>query len=215
MSGQSRSSKWREERIAKGGKAVGVTLEPGAAESLEVLQEMFKWSQREAISFALEFTARHKDQIDVSKHFQKVFLETFNPRDLLDKMSQLEGKTKALEAEVASLRELVESGVFPQPGGTEGSMGMARDKEDGLAAGESAGHDAGRMDEPEGWEPLLEFTARQMLEHGERMTKSRLFETARHERIPIHPTQHEFSSFLSRNMNRVRDIMRQLKEGTN
>ncbi len=206
VNGKSRSSKWRNERISKGAKAVGVTLDPEAAKSLEILQETFNWSQREAISFALDFAASHKDQIDVSRHFQKVFLETFNPKDLLDKMARLERRTQTLESELGALREHVES--------SEASLRAAvRDREEAAFAGETAVHEPGRPDEAGEWEPLLHFTAKLMLEHGERMTKSRLFEMARHERIPIHPTQHEFSSYLSRNMNRVRDIMRQLKEG--
>jgi hypothetical protein len=191
MTEKSRSTKWREERIAKGGKAVGVTLNPGAAESLDTLQEMFKWSQREAISFALEFTARHKEQIDVSKHFQKIFLETFNPHELQDKVNRMEERLGALEHALDDMRLVVES--YP-----------------------ANVSDAPPVTEPvevERWLPLLEFTARQMLEHGERVTRSKLFEMARHDDIPIHPSLHEYSTFLSQNMNIVRDIMRHIKEG--
>lgn len=205
MSEKSRSTKWREERIAKGGKAVGVTLNPGAAESLETLQEMFKWSQREAISFALEFTARHKDQIDVSKHFQKIFLETFNPHELQDKVVKMEERLEALENALEDMRLLAESHLVP----ASATFGEAAENAFAFA-------DAPSVIEPvevEKWLPLLEFTARQMLEHGERVTRSKLYEMARHENIPIHPSLHEYSTFLSLNMNRVRDIMRQIKDG--
>lgn len=205
MTEKSRSTKWREERIAKGGKAVGVTLNPGAAESLDMLQEMFKWSQREAISFALEFTARHRDQIDVSKHFQKIFLETFNPHELQDKVNRMEERLKALEHALEDMRLVAEAHLVP----ASATFGETAE----IAFGFSDAPPVAESVEVERWLPLLEFTARQMLEHGERVTRSKLFEMARHDNIPIHPSLHEYSTFLSQNMNIVRDIMRHIKDG--
>jgi len=204
MAEKSRSTKWREERVAKGGKAVGVTLDPGAAEALETIQEMFKWSQREAISFALEFTARHKDQIDVSKQFQKIFLETFNPRELQDKVCKMDGRLEALEHVVEDMRLAAESlaAAYPASFGEAGGAFTLADAPPEVAAVEV-----------EKWLPLLEFTARQMLEYGERVTRSKLFEMARHENVPVHPSLQEYSAFLSLNMNRVRDLMRHIKDG--
>ncbi len=199
---KSRSAKWRDAHIAKGGKAIGVTLNPGAGKSLEILQETFGWSQRQAISFALEFTERHKDQIDVSNKFQQIFLETFKPQELKDKVELMERRLQEVETEVAHLRESAAS----MEKSIETSFSPNGEKL------ETSALEAGRKT-PERWKSLLLFTAGEMLKQGERVSRSKLYELAKAQNIPIQTSLHEFSTFLSLNMDGIRDIMRILKKG--
>lgn len=63
-------------------------------------------------------------------------------------------------------------------------------------------------------EVLITFTARQMLEHGERMSRVQLYSMAAQHNMPVPPTQHEYNVFISYHMDRIRDMMRTLKERT-
>jgi hypothetical protein len=63
-------------------------------------------------------------------------------------------------------------------------------------------------------EVLITFTARQMLEHGERMSRVQLYTLARQHNMPVQPTQHEYNVFISYHMDRIREMMRTLKERT-
>jgi len=66
----------------------------------------------------------------------------------------------------------------------------------------------------EGKEVLITFTARQMLEHGERMSRIQLYTLARQHNMPVQLTQHEYNVFISYHMDRIREMMRTLKERT-
>lgn len=63
-------------------------------------------------------------------------------------------------------------------------------------------------------EVLITFTARQMLEHGERMSRVQLYTLAREHNMPVQPSQHEYNVFISYHMDRIRETMRALKERT-
>ena len=63
-------------------------------------------------------------------------------------------------------------------------------------------------------EQLITFTARMMMEHGERMSRVQLYALARQHDMPVPPTQHEYNGFISYNMELIREMMRSLKERT-
>jgi uncharacterized coiled-coil protein SlyX len=58
---------------------------------------------------------------------------------------------------------------------------------------------------------VVSFTARQMLEHGERMSRVRLHAMAKEAGIPVPDTLHEYNVFISYHMDFIREIMRRLK----
>ncbi|GAB6035538.1 hypothetical protein JCM15519_00970 [Fundidesulfovibrio butyratiphilus] len=62
---------------------------------------------------------------------------------------------------------------------------------------------------------LLHFTAEQMLEHGERMSRVQLYARALRQGLDLPDTQHGYNVFISYHMELIRDIMRSLKEGNN
>jgi len=61
---------------------------------------------------------------------------------------------------------------------------------------------------------LITFTARQMMEHGERMSRVQLYTLARQNNMPVPPSQHEYNMFISYHMDLIREMMRSLKERT-
>lgn len=63
-------------------------------------------------------------------------------------------------------------------------------------------------------ERLIAFTAQQMMEHGERMSRVTLYSLAQQYSVPVPPTQHEYSVFISYHMDQIREMMRKLKEKT-
>ena len=63
-------------------------------------------------------------------------------------------------------------------------------------------------------EMLIAFTAKQMMEHGERMSRVQLYALAIQHNMPVPPTQHEYNVFISYHMDMIREMMRSLKERT-
>ncbi len=180
MDGKARATRWRAKQVAEGGKPIGVTLTPGAAQALESLQEVFNWSQREAISLALEFALQHQDQLDNSDD-AGLTMPTPQNEGALRRIEELESRIEQLEARMAEASE-----PERQPTAEESAM---EDKK-----------------------VLLSFTAKQMLEHGERMSRVQLYSMAKQQGMPVQETQHAYNVFISYNMDIIRDIMRSMKE---
>lgn len=84
-----------------------------------------------------------------------------------------------------------------------------------LAAGREQSREPSAEDQArENKEKLLTFTARQMMEYGERMSRVHLYTLAKEHNMPVPPTQHEYNVFISYHMDIIREIMRSLKERT-
>lgn len=62
---------------------------------------------------------------------------------------------------------------------------------------------------------LLHFTAAQMIEHGERMSRVQLYALAVRQGLDVPDTQHSYNIFISYHMDIIRDIMRTLKDRNN
>jgi len=182
MDGKARTTRWRARQVAEGGKPIGVTLTPKAAQALESLQSTFQWSQREAISLALEIAAGHPELFHDP-------LELDTPgNDLVSrKMEDLEQRLEQVEAMLA-----------------------AKEQEEAQAS--SADDDQKSAQRSK--EKLIAFTARQMMEHGERMSRVQLYALARQHNMPVPPTQHEYNVFISYHMDMIREMMKSLKERT-
>lgn len=178
MNGKARTSRWRARQVAEGGKPIGVTLTPGAAQALETLQASLNSSQREVISLALELAAHNPELLHGSAQMDVPTKEPVSSRLF------------ALEQRLRQLEEIVSE--------TPGKNGQ-----DNAARGEA-----------EEKQRLIAFTARQMMEHGERMSRVRLYSLAKEHDVPVPPTQHEYNVFISYHMDMIRDIMRRLKERT-
>lgn len=182
MTGKARATRWRAKQVAEGGKPIGVTLSPGAAQALESLQTSYQCSQREAISLALELAAGHPElvrtPIDIRNALNPPASDCASRR-----MEDMEQRLEQLEAMLA-----------------------AKNEADRGAALEDTVREAKEV--------LITFTARQMLEHGERMSRVQLYALARQHNMPVQPTQHEYNVFISYHMDRIRDMMRSLKERT-
>lgn len=182
MDGKARATRWRERQVAGGGKPIGVTLTAPAAVALESLQSTFNWSQREAISLALEFAAHHPELLGrVSSMTQPSDSPVHPPT--AQRIEDLEQRLAQLESLLAGKQQPVEQ-ITPE--------------------------EEARMRK----EALISFTARQMMEHGERMSRVQLYALAKQNNIPVPPTQHEYNVFISYHMDRIRDMMRSLKERT-
>lgn len=182
MDGKARTAKWRARQVAVGGKPIGVTLTPQAAMALETLQSSFRWSQREAISMALELAAGHPELFEEAKllaHRAQTALGGFGP----GRIEELEQRLEQLEAVLAA---------------------------NGEQSREPTAEDQAR----ENKEKLLSFTARQMMEYGERMSRVHLYALAKEHNMPVPPSQHEYNVFISYHMDIIREIMRSLKERT-
>jgi hypothetical protein len=182
MDGKARTAKWRARQVAVGGKPIGVTLTPQAAMALEALQSNFSWSQREAISMALELAAGHPELFEDARRLAqraRTPFDGFRP----GRMEELEQRLQQLEALLANSR---------------------------IQPGEPSAEDQAR----ENKEKLLAFTASQMKEHGERMSRVHLYALAKEHNMPVPPTQHEYNVFISYHMDVIREIMRSLKERT-
>jgi len=182
MDGKARATRWREKQVAGGGKPIGVTLTAPAAIALESLQSTFNWSQREAISLALEFAADHPELLGRTSSIE---LSTEPGRDTptAQRIEDLEQRLAQLEALLAGKQQQ------PEPATPEEE---ARKRK----------------------ETLISFTAKQMMEHGERMSRVQLYALAKQHNIPVPPTQHEYNVFISYHMDMIRDMMRSLKERT-
>jgi hypothetical protein len=185
MNGKARATRWRERQVADGGKPIGVTLTAQAALALESLQSVHRWSQREAISLALEFAAGHPEfsgaQGEVS--LSPLSMDTFDFDSTSRRIEELEQRLEQVEAM------------------------LARSKEEERQSGPEA-------DAREAKSVLIAFTAKQMLEHGERMSRVQLYGLARQHNMPVPPTQHEYNVFISYHMDMIRDMMRRLRERT-
>lgn len=178
MDGKARTSRWRARQVADGGKPIGVTLTPGAAQALETLQSVFNWSQREAISLALELAAGHPELLHDSPDMQFVKKDRAASR-----LEDLEQRLEQLEALIAA----------------------------GKAQNEEA---SPQEEEKKAKQKLIAFTAKQMIEHGERMSRVQLYALAKQHNMPVPPSQHEYNMFISYHMDRIREMMRSLKERT-
>ncbi len=191
MSGKSRASRWRDALVAQGGKAVGVTLTSGAAAALETLQDRFKLSQRDAISRALVYAAARMER--EPGQFGTGSGHSGRPdRDDMDsRLADLEQRVLALEAGVATTGEADAREFAPPevPSGRDGAFGLSG----------------------EAFDRLVDFSARLMWEHGERVSRAKLYELARQEGVPIHDNMPEYGTFLSLNMDRIRERMKLFK----
>lgn len=182
MNGKARATRWRERQVADGGKPIGVTLTAQAAQALESLQSVHRWSQREAISLALEFAAGHPE-----------FLGTRNALPLPMDACEFDSTSRRIE----DLEQRIE----------QVEAMLARKKEEEQQAGPE-------NDAREAKAALIAFTAKQMLEHGERMSRVQLYGLAKQHNMPVPPTQHEYNVFISYHMDMIRDMMRRLRERT-
>lgn len=178
MNGKARTTRWRAQQVAEGGKPIGVTLTPAAAQALQSLQATFNWSQREVISLALEIAAGNPELLHGAGNIDEDSSEPVSRR-----LSALEQRLKQLEAAVSG-----SSGRSGRNGGTDAAS-------------------AGKQE-------LIAFTARQMMEHGERMSRVRLYSLAKEHGVPVPSTQHEYNVFISYHMDVIRDLMRRMKERT-
>jgi hypothetical protein len=182
MNGKARATRWREKQVAEGGKPIGVTLTAQAAQALEALQASFRWSQREAISLALEMAAGHPELFKGESNLQMT-LDSQDDNPASRRIEDLEQRLEQLEAMLAEKAE------------------------------------AERQDSPEEdarkeKEMLISFTAKQMVEHGERMSRVQLYSLAKKHNMPVPPTQHGYNVFISYHMDMIREIMRSLRERT-
>ncbi len=194
MAGKSRATKWRAALVAQGGKAVGVTLTPEATKALDTLQQRFNLSQREAISHALEYAAAHLDPGSPEAVFHPGGPGFLDHRELLARLADMEKRILGLEGRPDYAPE-ADSPDFEleSVGNPEGWTGTA-----GLSG--------------EALDRLVDFSARRMREFGERVARIRLYEMARQEGVPIHASLHEYGTFLSLNMDRIRDRMKCIKD---
>lgn len=193
MAGKSRATKWRTALVAAGGKAVGVTLTPDAAVALDTIQERFKLSQREAISQALVYAAAH---------MEAEFPRSGSPPgdSGLPDRRQLALRLTDLEQRMLSLEGRLQAGLQTTSPDFELEPAVLRE-----------GRPGGTGLSGEDLEGLVDFSARRMWEFGERVARAKLYDLARQEGVPIHDTLHEYGTFLSLNMDRIRDRMRLLK----
>lgn len=181
MDGKARVTRWRAKQVAEGGKPIGVTLTPGAAQALENLQALFNCSQREVISLALEFALEHRTQLEGSQEMN-ISLDV-SSESAAQRLEELESRLEQLEARLAE-----SSAPDQQPTAEESAQ--------------------------ENKKKLLAFTAKQMLEHGERMSRVQLYTMAKQHGMPVQETPHAYNIFISYHMDIIRDIMRSLKERT-
>lgn len=193
MAETSRATRWRATLVAQGGKPVGVTLTPAAASALDAIQERYNVSQREAISRALEFAAAHMDQETAEEGFWPA--EKAHPElsSIRARLAELERQFAMIESSLAAVAHTETHGVPLEPVAAENDQGLASS-----IFGEAA-------------ERLVDFSARHMWEFGERVARTKLYELARQEGVPIHDTLHEYSAFVSLNMDRIRERMRLFK----
>ena len=180
MDDKARVTRWRARQVAEGGKPIGVTLTPAAAQALLALQSSFNWSQREAISSALEFAAGHPELFATS------------PEPLQDSTNGNHNGNERRIEELESRLEQLEARLAEQEAATR--HGLATDE---------ATEDKRR---------LLNYTAQQMLEYGERVSRVQLYSRAKSQGLPVQATQHEYNVFISYHMDMIREIMRRLKE---
>ncbi len=186
MPGKSRASRWRDALVANGGKAVGVTLTPGAAVALETLQVRFKLSQRDAISRALEYAAARMGHAPGESGSGTDHAGRSGQDDLGSRLVDLERRVQALEGGFGATGESAPHEVVSGRDGASGLSGEALDR-------------------------LVDFSARLMWEHGERVSRAKLYELARQEGVPIHDNMPEYGTFLSLNMDRIRERMKLFK----
>lgn len=182
MNGKARATRWRAKQVAEGGKPIGVTLTAQAALALESLQSAFRWSQREAISLALELAADHPELLRIPPSASL----PAPPSDSISTSQRVE--------ELEQRLELLES------------MLSKREEDERRSKPEDEARLARKM--------LITFTAKQMLEHGERMSRVQLYALAKQHDMPVPQTQHEYNVFISYNMDMIREMMRSLKEQT-
>jgi hypothetical protein len=190
---KSRATRWRNTLVAKGGKPVGVTLTPGAASALEAIQARYAVSQREAISRSLEFAAAHMGRTETGHDFTPTADPETGSGRLLARLEELERRLAGIEARLAGPGTASSPDFELAPGVLDPGTGL-----DSAISGEAA-------------DRLVEFSARRMWEFGERVARTKLYELARQEGVPIHDTLPEYSAFVSLNMDRIRERMRHLK----
>lgn len=193
---KSRSTRWRASLAAQGGKPVGVTLSPAAAVALEAIQGRCNVSQREAISRALEFAASHMGREEAG--------EVFFPGGRRDsELAHLSACLAEMEGRLGRVEDALAASGFPgHPGQSEFELEAAVPRDDPGIVSTIVGEAADR---------LVEFSARRMWEFGERVARTRLYELARQEGVPIHDSLPEYSAFISLNMERIRERMRHFK----
>ena len=179
MDGRARVTRWRARQVAEGGKPIGVTLTAAAAQALQSLQAAFNWSQREAISSALELAAGRPDLFSGPDSTAAGVGQEIQSR----RIEELESRLEQLEARLAEQEAAIRSD---------------------LASDEAK----------EGKRRLLTFTAQQMLEYGERVSRVQLYAQAKAQGLPVPASQHEYNMFISYHMDMIREIMRRLKDRT-
>lgn len=181
MNGKARATRWRAKQVAEGGKPIGVTLTAGAAQALESLQTVFRMSQREAISQALELAAGNPELFHSTKGMP--LSDALEDDSTSRRIEELEIRLEMLEAMLAKKSEEEQQASAPN-------------------------------EAQENKATLIAFTAKQMLEHGERMSRVQLYSLAKQHNMPVPPTQHDYNVFISYNMDMIREMMRSLKERT-
>ncbi|MEF3695714.1 hypothetical protein [Desulfolutivibrio sp.] len=196
---KSRATRWRATLAAQGGKPVGVTLTPGAASALDTIQARYNVSQREAISRALEFAAAHMGQEGPGEGFCLGGDHQPDLAPVLTRLADLERRLGMIEAKPPMFGQTGQTG---QAGPSEFALEPAvAENQTGLAPTMTS----------EAADRLVEFSARRMWEFGERVARTKLYELARQEGVVIHDTLHEYSAFVSLNMDRIRERMRDFK----
>ena len=180
MNGKARATRWRAKQVAEGGKPIGVTLTAGAAQALESLQAVYRMSQREAISHALELAAGNPDLFHSSRGMP--LSSDLGDGSTSRRIEELELRLELLEAMLAKKDE---EELIPPPDEAKETKAI-----------------------------LIAFTAKQMLEHGERMSRVQLYALAKQHNMPVPPTQHDYNVFISYHMDMIREMMRSLKERT-
>ena len=181
MNGKARATRWRAKQVAEGGKPIGVTLTAGAAQALESLQAVYRMSQREAISQALELAAGNPELFHSTRGMP--LSDNLGDESTSRRIEELELRLELLEATLAKKAE--EEQLTPPPDEAKESKAI-----------------------------LIAFTAKQMLEHGERMSRVQLYALAKQHNMPVPPTQHDYNVFISYHMDMIREMMRSLKERT-
>ncbi|MBI4805261.1 MAG: hypothetical protein HY795_08495 [Desulfovibrio sp.] len=181
MNGKARATRWRARQVAEGGKPIGVTLTAGAAQALESLQAVYRMSQREAISQALELAAGHPELFHSTREMP--LSDVLGEGSTSRRIEELELRLEMLEATLAKKAEEEQQASAPNQAQEDKAI-------------------------------LIAFTAKQMLEHGERMSRVQLYALAKQHNMPVPPTQHDYNVFISYHMDMIREMMRSLKERT-
>jgi hypothetical protein len=181
-----RTAKWRERQVEKGGKPIGITLTPEAKLALESIQGQFNWSQREAVSRALEFASKFREQLFALSLSREVIFDTLNPKEIKARIEAMERKLEELDRVNWDLREKLDD-----------------------LSGQSSPLDKRKFTEEQ--KRLLDFTAKQFVRYGENVSRYKLFDLAKQLEVPVHMSSYEYENFVTSNLDVIRDMVKTIQ----